>query len=149
MTRLVSILNHAGLKTRAIADMPDWFVTHAAMVVPLAMLLLKHGGDTYASARSREDMGRLADAMRETLAVLRSDDRCIVPHRAVLLDVVPRFVVTRFFRALLSSRYGEIGAGWHCSQAPDEMFQLARELKDLVEQSCLPAPVLRQLLATA
>jgi hypothetical protein len=28
------------------------------------------------------------------------------------------------------------------------MFQLARELKDLVEQSRLPAPVLRQLLAT-
>lgn len=149
MTRLVSILNHAGLKARAIADMPDWLVTHAAMVAPLAMLLLKHGCDTYALARSREDMGRLADAMRETLAVLRANGRRIVPHRAVLLDVVPRFVVTRFFRALLSSRYGEIGAGWHCSQAPDEMFQLARELKDLVEQSCLPAPVLRQLLATA
>jgi 2-dehydropantoate 2-reductase len=148
LTRLVSILNRAGLKARAIADMPDWLVTHAAMVAPLAMLVLKHGCDTYALARSREDMGRLADAMRETLAVLRAKGRRIVPHSAVLLDVLPRFVVTSLFRALLSSRFGEIGAGWHCSQAPDEMFQLARELKDLVEQSCLPAPVLRQLLAT-
>ncbi len=148
LTRLVSILNRAGLKAKAIADMPDWLVTHAAMVAPLAMFLLKHGCDTYALARSREDMGMLADAMRETLAVLRANGRRIVPHSAVLLDVLPRFVVTSFFRAFMSSRYAEIGAGWHCSQAPDEMFQLARELKDLVEQSSLPAPVLRQLLAT-
>jgi 2-dehydropantoate 2-reductase len=148
LTRLVSILNRAGLKAKAIADMPDWLVTHAAMVAPLAMFVLKHGCDTYALARSREDMGMLTDAMRETLAVLRANGRRVVPHSAVLLDALPRFVVTSFFRALLSSRFGEIGAGWHCSQAPDEMFQLARELKDLVEQSCLPAPVLRHLLAT-
>jgi len=149
LTKLVSILNHAGLKAKAIADMPDWLVTHASMVAPVAMLILKHGCDTYALARSREDMKRLADALRETLAVLRANGRRIVPRSSVPVEVLPRFIVMRFFRALLSSRYGEIGAGWHCSQAPDEMHQLARELRDLVEQSYLPAPVLRQLLATA
>ena len=148
LTRLVSILNRAGLKAKAIADMPDWLVTHAAMVAPLALLVLKHGYDTYDLARSREDMGMLADAMRETLAVLRATVRRIFAHSVVLFDVLPRFVVTSFFRALMSSRFGEIGAGWHCAQAPDEMFQLAKELKDLVEESMLPALVLRQLLAT-
>jgi len=149
LTRLVSILSRAGLKAKAIPDMPDWLVTHAAMVAPLGILVLKHGCDTYALARSRKDMGMLTDALRETLAVLRANGRRIVPYSTVLLDVLPRFVVTSFFRALLSSKFGEIGAGWHCSQAPDEMFQLARELRDLVEQSRLPVPVLRQLLATA
>ena len=43
------------------------------------MFVLKHGCDTYALARSREDMGMLADAMRETLAVLRANGRRIVP----------------------------------------------------------------------
>ena len=148
LTRLVRILSRAGLKAKAIADMPDWLVTHAAMVAPVAMFVLKQGCDTYALARSRKDMGMLTDALRETLAVLRANGRRIVPHSTVLLDALPRFVVTSFFRALLSSRFGEIGVGWHCSQAPDEIFQLARELKDLVEKSCLPAPVLRQLLAT-
>lgn len=149
VTTLVSILNDAGLKSKAVSDMPDWLATHAAMIAPVATLLLKHGCDTYALARSREDMGRLADALRETLAVLRANGRRIVPRSTVLVDVLPRFVVMKFFRALLASRFGEIGAGWHCSQAPDEMHQLARELRDLVEQSRLPAPVLRQLLATA
>jgi len=148
LTRLVSILNRAGLKAKAIADMPDWLATHAAMVAPLGMLVLKHGCDTYALARSRLDMGMVANALRETLAVLRASGRRIVPHGTVLLDVLPRFVVRSLFRALLSSRFGEIGMGWHCSQAPDEIYQLARELKGLVEQSRLPAPVLRRLLAT-
>ncbi len=149
LTGLVSILNRAGLRATAITNMPDWLVTHAAMVAPVAMLILKHGCDTYALARSDEDMKMLREALREALAVLRANGRRIVPQSAALLDVLPRFVVTSFFRALLSSRHGEIGAGWHCSQAPDEMFQFARELRDLVEQSRLPAPVLRQLLATA
>jgi 2-dehydropantoate 2-reductase len=138
LTKLVSILNRAGLKAKAIADMPDWLVTHAAMIAPLAMLLLKYGCDTYAPARSRKDMGMLTDALRETPAVLRANGRRIIPHAVVLLDVLPRFVVTSFCRALMSSRYGEIGAGWHCSQAPDEMIQLARELKDLGVPSSNP-----------
>jgi len=149
LTRLVNILNRAGLKAKAVAHVPDWLVTHGAMVAPLGMLVLKHGCDTCALARSREDMRMLADAMRETLAVLRANGRRIVPRGTALLDVLPRFVVTSLFRALLSSRFGEIGVGWHCSQAPDEIFQLARELRDLVGQSRLPAPVLRRLLATA
>ena len=148
LTRLVSILSRAGLKAKAVADMPDWLVTHAAMVAPVAMLVLKHGCDTYALARSRKDIAMLVEAMRETLAVLRANGHRIAPHGVILVEILPRFVVKSLFRALLSSRFGEIGAGWHCSQAPDEMFQLARELKDLVEQSRLPAPVLRQLLAT-
>jgi hypothetical protein len=65
-----------------------------------------------------------------------------------LLVILPRFAVTGLFRAMLSSRIGEIGAAWHCSQAPDEMMQLARELKELVERSNLRAPTLRQLLQT-
>lgn len=148
LTKLVSILNRAGLNSKAVTDMPDWLITHAAMVAPVGMLVLKHHCDTYALARSRQDMGMLADALREVLAVLRANGRRIVPRGVILLDVLPRFVVTTFFRALLSSRFGEIGAGWHCSQAPDEILQLARELRDRVEQSHLPAPVLHQLLAT-
>lgn len=149
LANLLRILNGAGLKARAVANMPDWLVTHAAMVAPLAMLILKHGCDTCALARSREDMRMLTGAMHETFAVLRAIGHSIVPRGTAILEVLPRFVVTRIFCALMSSRKGEIGAGWHCSQAPDEMFQLARELKNLAEQSCLPVPVLRQLLAAA
>jgi 2-dehydropantoate 2-reductase len=142
LRKLVNIFNHAGLKAKAIPNMPDWLVTHAALVVPLAMPILKHGCDTYALARSREDMRMLANAIYETIAVVRATGRRIVPASAAILDVLPRFVVAKILSALLSSRVGEIGAGWHCSQAPDEMLQLARELKELVGRSDISAPVL-------
>ena len=92
-------------------------------------------------------MRMLANAIHETIAVVRATGRRIVPASAAIFDVLPRFVVAKIFRALLSSRVGEIGAGWHCSQAPDEMLQLARELKELVGRSDVSAPALSQLLA--
>ena len=92
-------------------------------------------------------MRMLANAIHETIAVVRATGRRIVPASAAILYVLPRLVVAKIFRALLSSRVGEIGAGWHCSQAPDEMLQLARELKELVGRSDVSAPALSQLLA--
>lgn len=146
LTRLIGILNRAGLKARAERHMPDWLANHAAMVAPFAMLILKHGCDTYALARSRDDLRTLADAIRETLAVLRVTGRRIVPRATAIFGLLPRFILVALLRALLASKYGEIGGGWHCSQAPDEMLQLAGELKELVQRSGLPTPALRQLL---
>jgi hypothetical protein len=47
----------------------------------------------------------------------------------------------------LSTKIAEIGDRWHCSQAPDEMDQLARELKVLVTKSGLLVPALQSVLA--
>ncbi len=146
LIRLVGILNRAGLGAKTETRMPDWLVTHAAMVAPLAIALLRHGCDTYALSRSKSDLRLLADAMRETIAVVRATGHRIVPRINALPGLLPRFVLVAMLRKLLASRLGEIGAGWHCSQAADEMQQLAGELKELMERSGLPAPALRELL---
>ncbi len=147
LERLVKILSAAGLKARVEIRMPDWLATHAAGVAPLGILILKHGCDTYALARSKNDLRLLAEALRESLAVLRAVGRRIVPQSTRLFELLPRWAVVSIFRLLLASRWGEIGAGWHCSQAPDEITELGRELKQLVEKSGQPAPALRQILA--
>ena len=79
--------------------------------------------------------------------MLRANGRRIIPRALVVIGALPRFALAAFFRLFLTSEYGEIGAAWHCSQAPDEMNQLAKELKKLVERSGLPVPALRQILA--
>jgi 2-dehydropantoate 2-reductase len=146
LTRLVGIMRHAGFKARATTDISDWLATHAALVAPFAILTIKHDCHTYSLAKSREDLRLLADAMRETLSVLRSAGHRIVPRSTSLLGIFPRFLAVSFFRAFLSSKIAEIGGGWHCSQAPDEMYQIARELKVMTEKSGLPVPTLRQVL---
>jgi len=147
LTRLIGILNHAGLKSRVEPHMPDWLASHAAMVAPLAVLILKNGCDNYALGRSKSDLRLLAASVPETLAVLRANGRRIVPPAFAVIGALPRFVLATFFRLFLASKYAEIGAAWHCLQAPEEMNQLAKGLKELVERSGLPVPALRRILA--
>jgi hypothetical protein len=64
-----------------------------------------------------------------------------------MVRIIPRFVLVAALRPLLSTKFAEVGAGWHCSQAPDEMRQLGIELMALVEKSSLPVPAIRKLFA--
>ena len=49
-------------------------------------------------------------------------------------------------RASPNSKLGEVGLAYHVSQAPDEMIQLANELRTLVDQAGLPVPAIRKVL---
>ena len=147
LTRLVGILCQAGLKSKTSTDISDELATHAALIAPFAHLLIKHGCDTYALARSTSDLRLLVDALRETLDVLRATGFKVVPSTLNMVRIIPSFVLVAALRPFLSTKFAEVGAGWHCSQAPDEMHQLGIELMALVEKSGLPAPAIRKLFA--
>jgi len=147
LTRLVGILGEAGLKSRTSTDIADELATHAALVAPLGHLLIEHGCDTYALARSTADLRLLVDAWRETLDVLRATGVKIIPSSTNIVRIIPRFLLVAALRPLFSTKFAEVGAGWHCSQAPDEMRQLGIELMALVERSSLPVPAIRKLFA--
>jgi 2-dehydropantoate 2-reductase len=147
LTRLVGILCQAGLKSRTSTEISDYLATHAALVAPFARLLIKHDCDTYALARSTADLRLLVDALRETLDVLRATGFKIIPSGTNIVRIIPRFLLVAALRPLLSTKFAEVGAGWHCSQAPDEMRQLGIELMALVEKSSLPVSAIRKLFA--
>ncbi len=148
LTRLVAILCQAGLKSKTSTDISDYLATHAALVAPFAHLLTKHGCNTYDLARSPAELRLLVDALRETLDVLRATGFKIIPWRTNIVRIIPRFLLVAAFRAFLSTKLAEVGGGWHCSQAPDEMRQLGIELMALAERSRLPVPALRKLFAS-
>jgi hypothetical protein len=135
------------LNAKVSAAISDELATHAALVAPLAHLLIKHGSDTYALARSPADLRPLVDAMRETLDVLRATGFKIIPSSTNMIKIIPRFIWVAVMRLVFSTKFGEVGAGWHCTQAPDEMHQLGVELMALVEKSGLPVPALRKVFA--
>lgn len=147
LTRLVGILCQAGLKSKTSTDISDYLATHAALVAPFARLLIKQGCNTYALARSTADLRLLVDALRETLDVLRATGFKIIPSGTNIVRIIPRFLLVAALRPLLSTKFAEVGAGWHCSQAPDEMRQLGIELMALVEKSSLSVPAIRKVFA--
>jgi 2-dehydropantoate 2-reductase len=146
LKRLIDILCQAGLSAKASTDISNYLATHAALVAPVASLIIKHGCDTYALARSTADLRLLVDALRETLAVLRATGFKVIPPMVNMVRIIPRFVLVAALRYLFSTKFAEVGAGWHCSQAPDEMRQLAMDLQALVNQAGLPVPTLREVL---
>ena len=146
---LVALLRRSGFSAKPESRMVDWQAAHAALVAPVAALLGKHGNDNYELAKSREDMRLLVAAMRDTLAVLRATGHRIVPGSSNVLGFAPGFVLLPLFRWLFGMKVAEVGAAWHCSQAPDEMLCLVRELGAMVERSNLPVPALRLVLTQA
>lgn len=146
LERLVSILQQAGFHAVISDCIVDWLATHAALVAPIGNLVLQYNCDNYALARSTADLNLVIDAMRETIAVLQANGRKITPPSTKVYQYLPKFVLVMIFRKLLSSRLGEIGIAWHCSQAPDEIRQLSRELLELVEKSKLPSPAIRKII---
>lgn len=146
LTRLVEILREAGFSAGVSRRIVDWQATHAALVVPIALLIMKHTLDTRAMARSTQDLRQMIDAMRETLDVLRANGYKITPAATEVIRIIPRFLLVALLRLALPTRVMEVGAVWHCSQAPDEMHQLASELEALVARTNLRAPALRAML---
>ena len=148
LTRLVGILCQAGLKSKTSTDISDELATHAALVAPIAHLLIRHDCHSYALARSTADLRLLVDAWREILDVLRATGVKIIPPSINIIRIIPRFLLVAALRPLFSTKFAEVGAGWHCSQAPDEMRQLGIEVLALVEKSGLPVAAIRKLFAS-
>ncbi len=146
LLRLVDLFRRAGFHAETSPALSDYLATHAVQVAVVARLIIKHGCDTSALAHSTADLRLLVDGLREALDVLRARGYQIIPRSTSLMRIVPRFILVAAFRALFASHIGEIGAGWHCSQAPDEMQRLADDLKALVDKSGLPVPAIKKIL---
>ena len=150
LKRLVAIFRQAGFKAEISTHMVDYLATHASMVAPLAGFLTQGGYDPVSLKRyTNADLGQLVDAMREVLDVLPAVGIRIVPANMIVLKIIPRFLLAAVLRALLPTKFMEVGAIYHLSQAPDEIRQLCMELMALVEKSGLPVPALRACLRQA
>ena len=147
LTRLVSILHQAGFAAAVSTNVSDYLATHAALVAVLADFAIARGYDRELLARyTNADLYLLVDAMREVLDVLRADGIRVTPSGTAIIKVIPRWILVAAIRAVLPSRFMEVGGMYHLSQAPDEMAQLAKELRALVEKSGLPVLAIRKVL---
>jgi 2-dehydropantoate 2-reductase len=148
LTRLVGILRRAGFAAGISRNVTDYLATHAALVAPMAGFLMQRGYDRVSLAHyTRDDLGLLVDAMREVLDVLPAVGIRVTPRSTFVLKLVPRFLLVAWFRVLLPSKFMEVGAMYHISQAPDEMHQLGIELMALVEKSGLSVPAIRKVIS--
>jgi 2-dehydropantoate 2-reductase len=146
LTRLVNLLNRAGLRAKVSTNIVDYLATHAAGVAAMTPLAVKYRNAFRSLARSPEEIKLMAAAMRETIPVLKALGHKIVPAGQQMLAVTPVFVLAFLLRLLCNSKFGEVGAAWHAQQAPDELQALADDLRGAVIRSGVRAPALRRVL---
>jgi 2-dehydropantoate 2-reductase len=146
LKRLIKTLRGAGIKATASTEMVDHQMTHAAGVALIGTLTMKYGCDLRALASAKEDLKLLVEARREAHQVLRKLGHKIVPPSEDSIMFTPVFLQIAGMRWLLNSKLGEVGLAYHVSQAPDEMQQLASELRALVHQAGLPVPAISKIL---
>ncbi|MBA4385379.1 MAG: hypothetical protein C0410_11635 [Anaerolinea sp.] len=146
LEKLVTALNQGISKAKISTHIVDDLVIHAAGVIPIAMLGLKHGGDLRALAKSKADLILLVNAVKESLSVVQAlGYRHLSPTDHIMKNA-PQFILTGMFRLLFKSKMGEVGISYHLSQASDEMLHLANEMNALVEKSGLEVSSLRKAL---
>ncbi len=146
LMRLVKTLRKAGIKANTSTEMIDYQMTHAVGVALIGTLTMKYNCDLHALARSKEDLKLFVDARREAHQVMRALGHKIIPRSENSITFIPSLLQIAGMRWLLNSKLGEVGLAYHVSQAPDEVQQLANELRSLVDQAGLPAPAIRQIL---
>jgi 2-dehydropantoate 2-reductase len=149
LKQLTGILRRAGFKAEESRDIVNTQRTHAAGVALIARLVINHACNTYALGRSPKELRLYTLARREALQVLEALGYQVLPKSEAVMAKLPVFLQVAGMQALLGTRFGEVGLGWHCSQAPDEVGQLANELEALVAESGLDTPAIRELLGTA
>jgi 2-dehydropantoate 2-reductase len=147
LKRLATILNQGGFKVKLANNIVDTQMTHGVGVAIIAMLVLKHGGKIRQLARSTEDLKLFVAARREGQDLIRHLGHQVIPRSEQLLVKFPSIVQVLAMRLLLNSKFGEVGLEYHVSQAPDEMQQMAMELRQLVDQAGIPLPAIRKVLA--
>ena len=150
LKRLVSLLQQAGFPAATTRHISDELATHAAMVAPLAGFFMQRGFDPDALRRySIADLSILVEAMRQVTQVLHAVGVRVDSGNAVTLRLLPKVVWAALFKAMLPTKFLEVGAIFHLTQAPDEMRQLIKETQALVERSGLAVPALRNCLRLA
>ncbi len=146
LRQLAGLLRQAGFKVELTHNIVDFQMTHGVSIAILASLVMKHAGRVARLAHASGDLKLFVVARREGYRVMRALGHRVLPATDIFLANLPTFFQVFVMRLLLASRFGEVGLEYHISQAPDEMRQMAWELKQLADQAGIPVPAIRQVL---
>ena len=145
---LQSVLSEAGFPTLISANIEDWLLAHAAVVVPIAFALCRVGINPARLAADPATMRLMVLATREAFTALRADGNDEIPTNLRILYRLPTRVVTGYWHRVFNSPRGELWFGAHTRAALEEMRHMADQLQEALLHTGHPTPDLKRLLDT-
>jgi len=143
---LKRIMRIAGCSLKISWSMESWLNHHLALVLPLALALYRDGGDNISLSQNNGLMKNTVKAIKEGSSALRRLGHPVRPGKLRLSLLMPDFIIKRKLTVLLGSPMGKLLIYDHCMAAPEEMKELANELRTAIRGDEKPRPNLEYLL---
>lgn len=135
-----SLFESAGVPVELTSDIDGWLRYHVALVSPFVGALYKHGCDNYKAAKDKQIVRTLVRAAKEGGRVLKAIGFRKRPFEFKLMYWLPEFMSVMSLKGLLESKFAEVAFGMHAKAARDEMQELAREFRELIEMTSVDTP---------
>jgi 2-dehydropantoate 2-reductase len=141
-TRQIKLLfEGSGVPVEIVNDIDGWLKYHAALVIPIACVLYKHDCDNYALAKSEESIRLFIRVCREGGVVLRKLGYTKrQPFKFNLFYWMPEFITTKIFKGIFNTKYAEIGFAIHAKAALNEIKELTKEFRSLIDKTSVNTP---------
>jgi 2-dehydropantoate 2-reductase len=128
-------------------DIDGWLKYHAAYVVPLAGALLKCG-DNYQLAKDKNTIRTYIRAVKEAGSVLKAlEYKKQFPLKINTFYWNPEWLTFNILKQVFRSKFAEVAIMMHVNAAKDEMNELGKEFKTLMDQTSVKTPHLNELIS--
>jgi len=144
---IVRMFRSAGLPARVVKNVDAYLKTHGAGVPPFAGALYMAGGDIRRLAHMPELLRLFLQGWREALRALRADGTPLRPSATRLVEWIPAPILLLGLRRFFDTRLAVLGGQQHGNAAPDEMKELADELRLILRRAGHPSPACDALFA--
>ncbi len=135
ISSLKRILQDAGFTVSLNRNMDSWYLTHLAIVCPLANAIYKDGGDNYSLSKNRKILKLLVKTLKESLNYINLSGQSINPARYKLLMFLPEIYLVKLLSWILNTRWSETVISSHSLRAHPEMEKLSRDFSILASEA--------------
>lgn len=143
------MLEEAGFPVEISRNIDAWKRYHVALAVPFAYAMYQHQSCNLALSRDRQSVRQCLRGIGEGFRALRQLGYPVEPPRLRWLLTLPDFLLAPLFQRVLRMPIADIGMARHLRNAQEEMEQLSREFRELVDESGLATPALDELQGRA
>lgn len=129
-----------------VKDIDGWLKYHAAFINPLAGALLR-SGDNYKLAKDKDTIRTYIRAVKEAGKVLNAlEYKNQFPFKIKTFYWNPDWLTANVLKQVFNSKFAEIAMMMHVKAAKDEMIELGKEFKTLIDQTSIKTHNLDELI---
>ena len=143
---LKKIFLNAGFPVSLNRNMDTWYLTHLAVVCPLANVIYLDGGNNYSLAKNKDILKLLVKTLKESLDYVNHSKRGINPVKFKLLILLPEVLLVKLLSWILNTRWAETVISSHSLAAPMEMEKLSQDFISLAREEGYQMPNFKKIM---